>query len=99
MDTAGNERRYYGKKSRDFHFDSDNPDSDRRPADRMRAAEGETVKIITCGVTDADLYVNVVGASGEFTDYCTYEFVMPAEDVEVEAWIDTSYYDENGMGS
>ena len=28
-----------------------------------RAAEGETVKIITCGVTDADLYVNVVGAS------------------------------------
>ena len=64
-----------------------------------RAAEGETVKIITCSVTDADLYVNVVGASGEFTDYCTYEFVMPAEDVEVEAWIDTSYYDENGMGS
>ncbi len=50
-------------------------------------------------MTDADLYVNVVGASGEFTDYCTYEFVMPAEDVEVEAWIDTSYYDENGMGS
>ena len=64
-----------------------------------RAAEGETVKIITCGVTDADLYVNVVGASGEFTDYNTYEFVMPAADVKVEAWIDTSYYDENGMGS
>ena len=50
-----------------------------------RAQAGETVTVTTLCVTDGDMYVAVNGDSdyGRFVRDSVYEFVMPAEDVEI----------------
>ncbi len=50
-----------------------------------RAKAGETVTVTTMCVTDGDMFVAVNGDSdyGRFVRDAVYEFVMPAEDVEI----------------
>ena len=59
-----------------------------------KAEAGETVTVTTLFVTDGDVYVSVNGDSdfGEFVKDGVYEFVMPAEDVEVSI-----YFVGNGL--
>ncbi len=57
------------------------------------AEKGERVTIHTMSVTDADLIVTVSGAEdGRFVREGIYEFTMPAQDVKVRAYTDTSGY-------
>lgn len=50
-----------------------------------RAEAGETVTVLTMVVTDGDMHVRVNGDPdfGRFVRDGEYEFVMPAEDVEI----------------
>lgn len=58
------------------------------------AAAGETVHIETFDVTDAILRISVNGEeTGGFIRDCEYEFVMPAENVEISVEVDTSGFD------
>ena len=57
------------------------------------AEKGERVTIHTMSVTDADLVVTVSGAEdGRFVREGVYEFTMPAQDVKITAYADTSGY-------
>ena len=57
------------------------------------AEKGERVTIHTMSVTDADLVVTVSGAEdGRFVREGVYEFTMPAQDVKITAYTDTSGY-------
>ena len=53
-----------------------------------RAEAGETVTVYTMVATDGDMYVSVNGDPeyGRFLQDGIYEFVMPAEDVEISIW-------------
>jgi len=53
-----------------------------------RAEAGETVTLYTMVATDGDMYVSVNGDPefGRFVQDGIYEFVMPAEDVEISIW-------------
>ena len=50
-----------------------------------RAEAGETVTVFTLVVTDGDMHVSVNGdpAFGKFVQDGIYEFIMPAQDVEI----------------
>ena len=50
-----------------------------------RAEAGETVSVFTVMITDGDMYVSVNGDTdyGRFVQEGVYEFIMPAEDVEI----------------
>lgn len=58
-----------------------------------KAEKGERVTIYTTSVADATLVVNVSGAEdGRFVREGIYEFTMPAQDVRITAYADTSGY-------
>ncbi len=48
-----------------------------------RAKAGETVRVYTVTVTDADVYFHVNGADYTTIQEGIYEFVMPDHDVEI----------------
>ena len=52
------------------------------------AKSGDVVAVRSMGVLDADLHISVNGDEdyGVFLQYGVYVFVMPSEDVEVNAW-------------
>ena len=49
------------------------------------AKAGETVRILTCDVTDGDKAIEVTGVDVVSVDWFEYQFVMPSHDVEVQA--------------
>ena len=55
-----------------------------------KAEEGETVTILTMSVTDAVMRCAVDGEAIKEVKDSQFEFVMPAHDVEVKVWVDTS---------
>ena len=58
-----------------------------------KAEKGERVTVHTTWVADAELIVSVSGAEdGRFVRAGVYEFTMPAQDVKITAYADTSGY-------
>ena len=51
------------------------------------ARTGETVRIETVSVTDADIYVSANGTECKYVSEGVYEFVMPDENVEISVVI------------
>lgn len=76
-----------GKKQYNIIADCDDYLIDECPE---KAAEGETVTVYTAYVTDAELYLTVDGVDVEKVNDAEFKFVMPARDVTIHIYVDTS---------